>query len=186
MKTISRKLCYVLRHSGEERHLQMDTAGFVRIDRLVDTDEMKTENATEEDIRRVVRGAESGGRFEHEEKWDGDWIRAKQGHTVKAIEAGSLYEKIGDMREVGVCYHATVVGCEQGIEQHGILRMKRRFIHLTRKNAGVGTRKWCNMFYIIRTEKCAKRGIEFYRHSEESETILTEGPIPSECLRGPL
>jgi putative RNA 2'-phosphotransferase len=116
----SRFLSYVLRHHPEAIGLRVDTAGWVAVDELLAALAAHDRPLTRAELDQIVATSDKR-RFEvHNGR-----IRAAQGHSV-AVDLG-----LPALIPPDVLYHGTVVRFLDSILQHGLVRGRRLFVHLS-------------------------------------------------------
>jgi putative RNA 2'-phosphotransferase len=116
----SRFLSYVLRHHPEAIGLRLDPAGWVGVDELLAALAAHDRPLTRIELDRIVATSDKR-RFEvHNGR-----IRAAQGHSV-SVELG-----LPPLTPPAVLYHGTVARFLVSILQHGLVRGRRQFVHLS-------------------------------------------------------
>ncbi|KAM8939904.1 tRNA 2'-phosphotransferase 1 [Pelodytes ibericus] len=171
---LSKLLSYALRHGAVSLKLPMGPDGFVPVSSLLVLPQFRS--YSQEDIERVVR-CNDKQRFalRHSETEGSLEIRANQGHTLQ-VEV--------DLTPVGTelphqAIHGTYLRSWPAILQHGLSRMKRTHIHLSRELPGEGEgvisgmRNDCEVAIFIDLEKAVADGIPFFWSS--NHVLLTPG-----------
>lgn len=96
---ISKKLAFILRHGAEREGIEIGSDGFVLLDDLLSRKDFS--GISVEDVERIVRDNDKK-RFELETRFDETikvnirYIRAAQGHTIKAVSDEDLLTKISE------------------------------------------------------------------------------------------
>jgi putative RNA 2'-phosphotransferase len=120
-ESLSKYLCYVLRHKPEKLGLTLEPGGWVNIYALLDAvGRIDNRFATLAELEQVVAN-DSKGRFSLKD----EKIRCNQGHSVN-IDL-HLEEKIPPM----VLYHGTSNKYLDSIKNEGILKGNRHHVHLS-------------------------------------------------------
>lgn len=174
---LSRTISYALRHAPWEYELELDEAGWVPIEQLIDG--LRTERpfaaVTEEDIARMI-DASPKARFEIV---DGR-IRAFYGHSVP----GRIVKRRADPPQH--LYHGTVRRFLGVIGRDGLQPMSRQYVHLSRDRemAQVVARRRGDdtVILAIRAAEAATAGVAFY---EESNGVWSADFVAPEWLMVP-
>ena len=170
---LSKYLSYLLRHNPSSLGLVMDKEGFVQLDRLVSaiqsTDEWNW--VTLNEIRNVQKRSDKK-RFEIVE----GKIRAIYGHTIsKQIHYQPLVPPI-------ILYHGTARKNLQSILAHGILPMRRQYVHLSTtvgEADAVGKRRDRNPIILrVFAFEAYKKGVKFF----QAGSLFLSEPIPAEFI----
>ncbi len=122
LKKISKSMSYVLRHRPDSIGIELEPAGWVRVDDLLKAFAHHGRRYSRELIERVV-SANDKQRFEFSE--DGARIRARQGHSV---EVDLAYEPAVPP---DVLYHGTARKSLDSIFEQGLVKGKRHHVHLS-------------------------------------------------------
>jgi 2'-phosphotransferase len=161
---LSKALSYHLRHDPT---VKRDAEGFVALAALPIHDPVEW-------VQQIVREC-SKQRFTLQQRDDGWYIRANQGHS--AAVAGQLADdtmltRIVDPIE-GV-FHGTYRKHLPAIQRDGLNRMNRKHIHIAKSHAAIsGQRATCDVFLYIDVARAMADGIVFYESA--NGVILTEG-----------
>ncbi len=155
---LSKEVSYALRHAPWEYELELDENGFVSIEQLLNSLNSSNEYdrlITKEDLEYII---EHSDKKRHE--IIGDNIRALYGHSVPK----KLEKTKGTPPDV--LYHGTAKRFLDSIMTHGLLPMKRQYVHLsvdTDMATIVGKRRDSNPIILVIDSKSAyKDGIIFY------------------------
>jgi putative RNA 2'-phosphotransferase len=152
----SRALAYVLRHRPQSIGVELDPAGWVRIDVLLAAFERHGPPISRALLDRVVAGTDKR-RFQV----DGDRIRAAQGHSVP-VNLG-----LAPVRPPDVLYHGTIERFLARIREQGLTRGRRHHVHLSPDAStalAVGRRRE-GRTVVLRVDAGGmhRQGYEFYR-----------------------
>jgi putative RNA 2'-phosphotransferase len=172
----SRYLAMILRHRPEELGLTLDSAGWVSVPVLKDACIDHGIAFDFDELDEIVR-TNNKQRFEFSS--DKGRIRARQGHSVE-VELGYEPEKPPE-----VLYHGTAKSSLAAIRRDGLLKMQRHHVHLsadaeTARN--VGGRHGSAVVLLVRSEKMASEGVEFFR--TENGVWLTSHVPPEFIMFG--
>ena len=115
----SRYLSYLLRHNPRDLDLTMDEHGWVSVSELVNHSKEKLNPFTMEMIQEIVT-SDSKQRYA---LVDGK-IRANQGHSFPVDLELTLVKAT-------MLYHGTADRFSESIEQKGLLKQTRQYVHLT-------------------------------------------------------
>lgn len=154
----SKRLAFVLRHDPGSIGLQLDAAGWVRVDDLLERWGSGQGGLSRADLDAIVE-QDSKGRYTIARRGDRDWIRAAQGHSVK-VALG-----LEPVQPPEVLYHGTVERFLDAISAQGLLPGSRQHVHLSsdRQTAeAVGRRR--GQPSILRVDAAAAHaaGVRFY------------------------
>lgn len=162
---LSKTLSYRLRHDPT---VERDPQGFVAVELL------HVPNVTLEIIQRIVRESDKQ-RFALEERADGWYIRANQGHSKDVavqLSDSEMLKKLTEPME-GV-FHGTYRKFLPSIQQEGLKVMTRKHIHMAKSRTAIsGQRASCDVFIYIDMAAAMQDGIVFYE--SDNGVILTEG-----------
>lgn len=170
----SKRLSWLLRHGALREGLEMDEAGWVRIDTL-----LKHVDLDLDQLMYVVR-ENNKARFE----LSGERIRATQGHsldetsvTQDGLEASwSIFVSDDD----AVIWHATQFKNLDSIREHGILRGSRSHVHLAASiDSKVGKRTGAPILISISVSKLRAEGYEVF---ESPNGVVLTRHVPPSCL----
>lgn len=170
---ISKALSYLLRHGAEKEQLNIDEKGYVKLSEILNHNRIKTHRATKDEIEKIVENNDKK-RFSLDERDDGTYICANQGHSLKTISDLNLELLLpNDLPEV--IYHGTYRKLlPEIIKSGGLSTMSRNHIHFTSSFSNLsGIRKNCNVLIYLDIPKCLSNGITFYK--SKNDVILTKG-----------
>ena len=165
---LSKKLSSVLRHNASNMGLRIDPDGYVSVRELLRCDGFRGTNVS--DIVDVVQNCPKR-RFEIKEVDNGaTFIRATQGHTIRAVKDDALLEELSVGQVSQYCIHGTYRRNIESIRSSGLNRMSRNHVHLTEDNpasgeAISGMRGSCDTIVIVDVHKAMAAGLKFYRSS---------------------
>ncbi|HWB61813.1 MAG TPA: RNA 2'-phosphotransferase [Chthoniobacteraceae bacterium] len=165
----SKFLSLILRHEPQQVGLQLDEAGWVDVDRLLNAVNAHGNPLTINQLRHVV-DTNTKKRFAFSE--DGLRIRASQGHSVEIdlhYEAETPPEFL---------FHGTAVRFLDAIRQGGLQKMQRHDVHLSMDAttaAQVGGRHGKPIVLTIRAGEMHRAGHQF-RKSANGVWLVPEVP----------
>ncbi len=163
---ISKFLSLVLRHKPEVIGITLDEFGWVKIDELLACSERNGRVIYREQLNEVVNRNDKQ-RFAISK--DHTRIRARQGHSIP-VDLG-----LKPIQPPDVLYHGTTQRFLSSILEHGLLKRKREYVHLSPDAATarkVGSRHGPPVILRIRAADMHGQGAEFYR--SENGVWLTE------------
>ncbi|KAF9328047.1 hypothetical protein BG006_008733 [Podila minutissima] len=179
---LSKALSWLLRHNAESQGIAIRPDGYCLLSDVMAHSKFK--KFTVADVMDVVETNDKK-RFEVMEEVMEDkegvvtktYIRAVQGHSIKAVEDLGL-EALTNLAQIPTVIHGTVFSKWNLICQHGLSKMNRNHIHMASGllgESGVisGMRKSCNLYIYIDTVKAIQDGIKFFRTS--NSVILSDG-----------
>ena len=169
LKRKSKYLSLLLRHDPDREQLDMDANGWVPVNQI-----LRALRCSSNDLDIIVTKDEKGRFIYNETK---ELVRATQGHSIPVDL--SLHE----IRPPKYLYHGTDINNICSIEKHGIKRMKRNHIHLSKSSDdafNVGKRHGKPVVFIIDALSMYNDGIKFYR--SENNIFLTDYISPQYIL----
>lgn len=169
----SKALSKVLRHTAKANGLQIREDGYIEVDSILKLPQFRGMGM--ELLLSIVKGNDKK-RFTMEEVEGVLYIRANQGHSIKAVQVPMA--RIDNASSIPKVVHGTKKELWPVISKQGLSRMKRNHIHCATGlygDPGVisGIRKSCTLYIYIDSAKAMQDGVEFYR--SENGVILTEG-----------
>lgn len=171
---ISKALSYLLRHGAVKENLNIDDAGYIQVQELLNHNRMKCNKTTLQDLERIVANNEKQ-RFKMISDLNNPSeliICANQGHSIKTITTENLVKLTEPAQLPQDLFHGTYLNILPLIKQSGGLKiMTRNHIHLTNNVDYI--RKSCNVMIFIDGRKCLDDGIDIYR--SENNVYLTSG-----------
>jgi putative RNA 2'-phosphotransferase len=170
----SKFLAYLLRHQPEALNLDMDRAGWVRVDALLRGVQARDASWTRERLEQIVRQSEKN-RFALDAS--GDRIRARYGHSV-AVDLGYDPAVPPD-----VLFHGTPAASVDAICSEGLRPMSRQQVHLSEEVAAarkVARRRGHPVVLRIDAREMHADSFRFYR--TESGVWLVDR-VPPEYLQ---
>ncbi|KAF9306551.1 hypothetical protein BGZ74_005126 [Mortierella antarctica] len=189
---LSKALSWLLRHNAESQGIAIRPDGYCLLSDVMAHSKFK--KFTVADVMGVVETNDKK-RFEVMEEVMEDkegvvtktFIRAVQGHSIKAVEDLGL-EALTNPAQIPTVIHGTVFSKWDLICQHGLSKMNRNHIHMASGllgESGVtsGMRKSCNLYIYIDTVKAIQDGIKFFRTSNSvilSDGLNGDGIIPAQ------
>jgi len=162
---ISRTMSYKLRHDPT---VQRDPTGYIPVTAL------GLQEVPFEWIQRIVSESDKQ-RFTLQERSDGWYIRANQGHSeavATQLADEKMLKRIIDPME-GV-FHGTYKKFVPSIKTEGLKRMSRKHIHMAKSRDAIsGQRASCDVLIYIDMAAAMADGIIFYE--SDNGVVLTEG-----------
>ncbi|KAI0272710.1 KptA family-domain-containing protein [Gloeopeniophorella convolvens] len=173
----SKTLSWVLRHGAKSEGLYMRPDGYVRVTDLVGFGQQLVPGAL-----RLVE-ADSKSRYmllqgpdetapDAGEIW---WIRANQGHSMKAVKLD--LKPLLSASDIPMAVHGTNIKAWESIAKQGLSKMKRNHIHIAQGVPGDGVisgmRVSAQVLIYIDVQKALDAGILFFL--SENGVVLTEG-----------
>jgi putative RNA 2'-phosphotransferase len=166
IKSTSKFLSLVLRHSPETIHLKLDENGWADVEELI-TKCNRHNKQLNLDVLNVVVETNDKKRFAFNE--DKTKIRASQGHSI--IVELNLNEAL----PLDYLYHGTVQASIDGIKEKGLQKMSRQHVHLSKDKetaVKVGSRRGKPIVLRIDSKTMHADGFKFYL--SENEVWLTD------------
>ncbi|MCG2595412.1 RNA 2'-phosphotransferase [Ramlibacter sp. XY19] len=176
LTTASKFLSLVLRHQPELLGLQLRPEGWVAVEELLSAAERHGRPIGRELLDRIVQTSDKQ-RFAFNE--DRTLIRANQGHSV---ETPISYDEADPPPRL---FHGTAAANLESIRQHGLLRGKRQYVHLSRDEdtaRQVGGRHGKPVVLVVHAERMARSGVKFFL--SPNGVWLTDH-VPASCLEYP-
>lgn len=121
-RSLSRFLALVLRHRPEAVGIDLDTGGWVEVDRLIEALAATDRPITRSELDALVAGNDKQ-RFAYSA--DGRRIRANQGHSLP-VDLG-----LAPCEPPAVLYHGTVGRVLPAVLREGLRPMGRQDVHLS-------------------------------------------------------
>lgn len=149
---LSKRMSYVLRHHPEEFGLVLREGGWAEISDLA-----KAMGVTTAYIREIVETSSDKVRFTYDDKRN--WIRAAQGHSIE------VDLKLEPREPLDMLFHGTYVGALGQIFEHGLKRMRRTHVHLSKSSADaieVGARRGKPVLIQVDAIGAYLNGVKFY------------------------
>ena len=172
MIKMGKYISMLLRHHPEEAGIVLDEHGWTDVDELIEKVNPKYP-LTRQLLDRLVFCADKR-RYEYSD--DKKSIRAVHGHSVK-VDLGYEQSVPPD-----ILYHGTAEKFRNSIEQNGLLKMGRQYVHLSDNIAqakDVGSRHGKLLLYAVKAGAMLKSEMVFYRSA--SGVWLTDH-VPTEYL----
>ena len=173
LTSLSKFVSLVLRHEPQRIGLTLDAQGWASVEELLAAAARHGTALTREKLERIVAENEKQ-RFAF--SGDGQWIRARQGHSVD-IDLG-LTPQIPPE----VLYHGTATRFLDSIRATGLEARSRQHVHLSRDAATaqhVGQRHGKSIVLKVRAGQMHAAGHAFYL--SENDVWLT-ADVPPEFL----
>lgn len=167
----SKFLSLVLRHRPDRAGVELDSEGWVEIDRLIEGANRKGAKLTLESLHAAVAENDKQ-RFALSE--DGLRIRANQGHSLRAVDL-----RLEARQPPEMLFHGTVEEFLPSIRKQGLLKRSRNHVHLSadRETAEkVGSRRGRAVILEVAAGEMAAAGIEFFLSA--NGVWLTEAVAP--------
>ena len=154
-RQISKSLSYWLRHNPEAGNLILDPSGWAECAAVLCAFKAANLPGEQSDLIRVVEGSDKN-RFELSE--DGQWIRARQGHSIPVDLGWPLAEPPQFL------FHGTVERFLPAILIEGLKPMARHHVHLSPDEttaSAVGTRRGKPIILRVSARALSEAGKEF-------------------------
>jgi 2'-phosphotransferase len=142
---VSRTLSSTLRHQAKNEGFQMDDAGYIFIDQLLQHPKFHFQPPISLFELHFLVDHNEKKRFAIAPRPHGDRgemklaIRATQGHTVTGLDERKLLREVSDPREIAHAAHGTFYIVWNDIKKQGLKTMGRNHIHFSpRPPAGPG------------------------------------------------
>ena len=153
---LSRRLSYVLRHNPASIGVELDEAGWVDVDELLDALAVAGVTVNRVELTEIVRGSDKQ-RFALDNETNR--IRANQGHSLP-VELG-----LSPVEPPSVLYHGTTASSLESITKQGLKRGDRNHVHLSPDEATarrVGARRGLPIILTIAAAAMHADGHAFY------------------------
>jgi len=173
---LSKLLSWILRHEPHAVGLELDRAGWVEIDRLLEALHEFGRPCTREQLERCVT---TDGKARFSISPDGRRIRAAQGHSIP-VDLG--LEPVEPPAEL---YHGTPARFVASILERGLDRGKRHDVHLSgdpNTAVEVGRRRGAAVVLRVAAGRMHRDGFEFRR--SDNGVWLTQRVPPEYLSRG--
>lgn len=178
---VSRTLTSILRHNAEKLKLNMDGAGYVDVEEILQVASLAKLGATLAMLKDAVANCPKQ-RFGLKETEDGKmYIRANQGHTVKSVNEEELLRPVtlADIGTLPVVVHGTDQKAWEAIyASGGLSRMKRNHVHFGTGLPGEdgvisGMRQSASILIYLNLPKALTAGLAVFQ--SENGVILSPG-----------
>lgn len=168
-------MTYLLRHGAVKEGLAIDAKGFVAVPALLAHGPIAKMRMTEADVRDAVLNCPKQ-RFFLEERPEGLFVRANQGHSLDNVAVDM--KKVQDASEVPVAVHGTYRGPWNKIKVSGLSKMARQHIHIATgtpeaDNVISGMRSSAQVLIYIDVPKVLQDHIPLYLSA--NNVVLTAG-----------
>ncbi|KAH7878867.1 KptA family-domain-containing protein [Lentinula edodes] len=173
---LSKTLSWLLRHGAQSEGLTMRADGYVKVIDLLENPKIKSQALDLTGLQQIVN-ADSKQRYSLVCEDDIWWIKANQGHSIKAVKLD--LKPIFTVEDIPsrTAVHGTTKIAWQSISSQGLSKMTRNHIHLaqgvTGNNVISGMRKSCDILIFIDVPKALAAGITFFL--SDNGVVLTEG-----------
>ncbi|KAJ7212089.1 KptA family-domain-containing protein [Mycena pura] len=184
---LSKTLSWILRHGALSEGLVVRSDGFVKVvdllanPRLESLDLDALQEIVKTDSKQRYALILEGGAEPESATW---WIKANQGHTIKAPSVVLDLQPILSVSDIptGVAIHGTTRKAWESISYlalatQGLSKMARNHIHLAQgivgENVMSGMRKSSQILIFIDVQRAIDDGVNFFLSS--NGVILTEG-----------
>lgn len=162
MKNLSKDCSYILRHGISKYALQVDKNGYVLISDLLQIlwRDFEWTNIDRQTLEEMIHNSE---RKRHQ--ISGNYIRAIYGHTD--IENIVYQESIPPK----VLYHGTTLENTDSIFENGLLKMQRKYVHLSsdKKTAYTVASRYTDNPVLLKISslEAYNNGVKFYNANEQ-------------------
>lgn len=180
---LSKTLSWLLRHGAKSEGLFMRSDGYVRVNDLLALPRLSSPTQLDLPTLQRLVDNDSKNRYMLRQGPDeaaptaGDiwWIRANQGHSLKAIELD--LKPVLSATDIPMAVHGTSRKAWESISTQGLSRMGRNHVHLAQGIPGDGVisgmRNSAQVLIYIDVQKALDAGIAF--SLSENGVVLTEG-----------
>jgi len=169
--TISKRLSGVLRHRPEKIGITLDSHGWANTEKLIRKfNEVYKADLTMEKLEEIVRTNDKKRYSFNEDKTK---IRANQGHSI------NVDVELKQTVPPEILYHGTALRFADSIEEKGILKMNRLYVHLSLDEETalkVGKRHGKPVIYKVKAGEMHRAGHVFYL--SENNVWLTDSVEP--------
>ncbi|MFK7004374.1 RNA 2'-phosphotransferase [Flavobacterium covae] len=175
IKSISKFLSLILRHSPETINLKLDENGWADVEELI-TKSNKNRKALDFETLQYVVENNDKKRFSFNE--DLTKIRANQGHSI------TIDLELQPQTPPDELYHGTVAKFMDTILKEGLQKMNRQHVHLSKDKETaikVGNRRGGAIILKINTHQMTKDGYLFY--CSDNDVWLTDEVPPKYIQR---
>ncbi|SEP82845.1 putative RNA 2'-phosphotransferase [Lachnospiraceae bacterium NE2001] len=172
LKRMGKYVSFLLRHHPEEAGVILDEHGWTDVKDLIE--KVSPLYPLTEELLHTLAFGKDKQRYEFSE--DGTRVRAVHGHSVE-VDLG--YE---EMMPPEILYHGTAEKSRASIEEKGLLKMSRQYVHLSERidqAKEVGRRHGKLVLYKVNAKEMYENGIKFYRST--SGVWLTD-QVPAKYL----
>ncbi len=172
-KRMGKYVSMLLRHHPEEAGVVLDEHGWTDVADLIQ--KVNPRYPLTEEILHELADAPDKKRYEFSD--DGKRIRAVHGHSVQ-VDLGYT-----QAMPPAVLYHGTATRFQESIEEKGLLKQSRQFVHLSEnveQAKDVGRRHGNLLLYAVDAERMNRDGYAFFRST--SGVWLTDH-VPAHYLR---
>lgn len=168
----SKLLSWLLRHGAAEKGLEVDPAGWVPVEQVIDYLRM-----TKEDLVYVVENNNK-----KRLQITNNHIRACQGHSTDTmpVKLEALEESWEIVYTTDPLWHGTKLDAIGNISIEGLLPIKRTHVHLAPSpDALVGKRHNVALLLEISTILLQKRGIKIF---QSPNGVILVRQVPRDCI----
>lgn len=173
IKSTSKFLSLVLRHSPETIQLKLDENGWANVDGLI-TQCNKHQKQLDLDLLNIVVETNDKKRFAFND--DKTKIRASQGHSIE-VELN-----LNEVEPLDYLYHGTIEASIASIKEKGLQKMSRQHVHLSKDKETaikVGSRRGKPIILTVDAKAMKAAGFKFYL--SENEVWLTD-EVPAKYI----
>lgn len=158
---LSKFISLLLRHHPEKLKLNMDVHGWVSVSELIEKLN-KFHYFGIVTVERIANIVETDDKHRYDLQFFNNelWIRANQGHSLMWIDLG-----LQEVEPLDVLYHGTGYKYVRSINNKGIVKKSRQFVHLSaffEYAKKVGMRHGKPFVYKIDAKRMYYDGITFY------------------------
>jgi putative RNA 2'-phosphotransferase len=124
-KKLSQYLCMVLRHKPEELSLDIDSGGWVSVDKLLSAlSSIPKLSITRDELHYLV---DNDDKYRYSFKGHDKYIRCNQGHSIKNVNI--VFKKYTPDTDL---YHGTKYENIDSILKKGLIPNKRLYVHISK------------------------------------------------------
>ena len=154
---LSKFISLILRHNPAAVGITVDEFGWANVDALSKGINSKG-HAIDRQILDEIVSSDNKGRYSYSE--DNSLIRANQGHSI------DVDLQLEPIQPPDLLYHGTATRLSSAIQEEGIKKMYRRFVHLSADVAIariVGGRHGKPMIFVVSAKAMYQDGIKFFQ-----------------------
>jgi putative RNA 2'-phosphotransferase len=170
IKNTSKFLSLILRHAPETIQLNLDENGWANVAELIEKSNKHNQDFNFETLQIVVETNDKK-RFQFND--DNTKIRASQGHSI------NIELNLEPTTPPDLLFHGTVAKFIESIQQTGLQKMSRQFVHLSKDTETaniVALRRGKPIILTINTKQMQADGFIFYL-SENKVWLTNEVPV---------
>lgn len=164
---LSKFLSMILRHKPEVIKIKLDKHGWANVDELISNMWKYKQKYIDRGILEHIVKTDEKQRYSFNE--DKTLIRANQGHSIK------VDVELEEKEPPEILYHGTATKFVKGIEQEGLKKQSRLYVHLSKDidtAIKVGSRHGKPIVYKVKAKEMFNDGFKFF--ISENKVWLTD------------